>query len=117
MNDDFDIPIRELIENSKKINSKTFNITRLIILTLLLHYRDGLQFRELKTFFGNITDGKLQSNLNFLLEMKFIKSFEEKLDNRAIQIYMIEDLGKAELKKILKWVDILKAVEEMKNGK
>ena len=72
MNNGTDNRIELLIENSKRIDFKTFNITRCIILMLLSHFKDGLQFRELKSFL-KITDGNLQSNLGFLREIGFIK--------------------------------------------
>ncbi len=116
MNNDPNINLELLIENSKKINSKTFNITRCILLTLLGYYRDGLQFRELKSFL-DISDGKLQSNLDFLLEMGYIKKIKTDLDQRSIQIYMIEESGNSELHKIIEWVSILKSMEKAKNDK
>lgn len=111
MNIDSDKTIKDLIENSMKINSKAFNITRCILLGLLTFYKDGLQFRELKSLLGNISDGKLQSNLDFLLEMEYIKRIRIELDKKYIQVYMIGDPGKIEIKKILKWMEILKSVE------
>ncbi len=99
--------IESLIENSKKINSKAFNLTRCILLFLISFYKDGLQFRELKTFV-NISDGKLQSNLDFLLEMGYIKKIKVELDQKRLHIFMINELGKNNLKKIIEWIDFLK---------
>ena len=115
MNIDSDKAIKDLIENLMKINSKAFNITRCILLGLLTFYKDGLQFRELKSLLGNISDGKLQSNLDFLLEMEYIKRIKTELDKRNIQVYMIGDPGKVEIRKILNWMEILKNVEGRKN--
>ncbi|KKL93963.1 hypothetical protein LCGC14_1869410, partial [marine sediment metagenome] len=36
--------IRDVVENSKKINSKVFTLTRCILLTLMWFNKDGLQF-------------------------------------------------------------------------
>lgn len=99
--------IENVIENSKKINSRAFNLTRCILLTLISFYKDGLQFRELKAFL-DISDGKLQSNLDFLLEMGYIKKIKVDLDQKSIHIFMINDLGKNELKKIIEWNEFLK---------
>jgi DNA-binding MarR family transcriptional regulator len=114
MNDASDNIIKDLIENSRKINSKAFNLTRCILLSLIGFYKDGLQFRELKVFL-NISDGKLQSNLDFLLEMGYIRKFKVELDQKTIHIFMIDKLGINELKKIIKWVDFLKKLV-FKNG-
>ena len=84
------------------------------MLGLLTFYKSGLQFRELKSLLGNISDGKLQSNLDFLLEMEYIKRIRTELDKKNIQVYMIKDLGKIEIKKILDWMEILKEVEGSK---
>lgn len=99
--------IKDLIESSKKINSKAFNLTRCLILSLINFYKDGLQFRELKTFL-NISDGKLQSNLDFLIEISYIKKIKVDLDQKSIHIFMIDKLGKNELKKIIEWISYLK---------
>ena len=115
MNNESEKKIQYLIENSKMINSKVFNITRCILLTLLSFYKDGLQFRELKSLFSDISDGKLQSNLDFLLEMKYIKKIPIELDQRNIHIFMIDSSGQAELRKIKNWIEILQNVEDLKN--
>lgn len=102
-----DISFEILIENSKNLNSKAFNLTRCILLTLISFYKDGLQFRELKVFL-EISDGKLQSNLDFLLEMGYIKKIKVDLDQKIIHIFMIDEAGKKELTKIIEWIDLLK---------
>lgn len=107
MSADSDSSFKNLIKNSKNINSKAFNLTRCILLTLISFYKDGLQFRELKVFL-EISDGKLQSNLDFLLEMGYIKKIKVNLDQKIIHIFMIDESGKKELKKIIEWIDFLK---------
>lgn len=116
MNDETNYFMRILIENSKKINSKVFTLTRFILLVLLNFYRDGLQFRELKSLL-DISDGKLQSNLDFLLEMGYIRKIKTNLDRRNIHFYMIEDSGNSELFKTIDLISILKSKEESKNEK
>jgi len=106
--------IRDVVENSKKINSKVFTLTRCILLTLMWFNKDGLQFRELKNIL-NISDGKLKSNLDFLQDIGFIKRIPIRLDQKDMHIYMIEDSGKNELKKIIRWVENIKEVEGMYN--
>ena len=114
MNNDTDNSIELLIEKSKRIDFKTFNLTRCTILMLLSRFKDGLQFRELKSFLS-ITDGNLQSNLTFLREIGFIKRITTRIDQRSIQIYMIEDLGNFELIKIINWINLLEHLVESKN--
>ncbi|MFX1470853.1 MAG: transcriptional regulator [Promethearchaeota archaeon] len=98
---------KNLIENSKKVNSKVFTLTRCLLLTLMSFNIDGLQYRELKTLL-NISDGKLKSNLDYLEEITYIKKIEIKLDQRKMHIYMITDLGKKELRKVIEIVEIVK---------
>lgn len=116
MNNDPKNIIRYIVENSKKINSKALTLTRCMLLTLMWFNEDGLPFRELKTILG-ISDGKLKSNLDFLQEVGYIKKIPIKLDQKDMHIYMVEDSGKNELRKIIKWVEFIKEVEELKNGK
>ena len=102
--------VKELIENSKKINSKTFTLTRCILLAVMNYNKDGLQFRELTSLL-NITDGKLKSNLDFLEEVGYINKVQIQLDQRKLHIYLITKLGEKELKKIIIWIRILANIE------
>lgn len=43
--------------------------------------------------------------------MEYTKRIKIELDKKNIQVYMIGDPGKIEIKKILKWMEILKIVE------
>ncbi|MFW9970463.1 MAG: transcriptional regulator [Candidatus Odinarchaeota archaeon] len=106
--------IKKVIENSKSLNAKVFNLTRYLLLTLMDFNRDGIQFRELKALL-DISDGKLKSNLDYLEEVNYIKKVEVKLDGRKMHIYMITDLGKIELVKIIKIVEIVKNFEGIPN--
>ncbi len=110
MNNDQKNVIKKLIEDSKKINSKVFTLTRYLLLALMSFNLDGLQFRELKTLL-DISDGKLKSNLDYLEELGYIKKIEIILDQRKMHIYMITELGKIELIKIIKIVENLKDLE------
>jgi len=76
--------IKNLIENSKKINSRVFNLNRYMILALTFYIKDGLQFRELKALL-NVSDGKLQSDLDNLKEMGYIQKIKVDLDNKKLQ--------------------------------
>ncbi len=116
MNNDPKNLIRSIVESSKKINSKVLTLTRCMLLALMWFNEDGLQFRELKTIL-DISDGKLKSNLDFLLELGYIKKIPIRLDQKDMHIYMVKDSGKNELKKIIKMVELIKKVEELKNGK
>lgn len=102
--------VKNLIENSKKINSKAFTLTRCILLAIMNYNKDGLQFRELTSLL-NITDGKLKSNLDFLEEVGYIKKVQIQLDQRKLHIYLITKSGENELKKIINWIRILANVE------
>ena len=81
--------VKELIENSNKINSNAFNLDRLMILALTSFIRDGLQYRELKALL-NVSDGKLQSDLNNLREIGYIEKIKVDLDNKKVTIFMIK---------------------------
>ncbi len=103
--------MKKIIENSKKINSNVFNLIRCLILALASYIKDGIQYRELKVLL-NISDGKLQSNLNNLTEMGYINKVKVKLDKKELTIYMITDSGKKELEKIILWVNELNQIWE-----
>ena len=105
--------VKELIENSNKINSNAFNLDRLMILALTSFIRDGLQYRELKALL-NVSDGKLQSDLNNLREIGYIEKIKVDLDNKKVTIFMIKDPGKKELLKIILWINIIKEMTERK---
>jgi len=102
--------IKILIENSKKINSKAFTLTRCILLALMNFNKDGLQFRELTTLL-NISDGKLKSNLDFLGEVGYINKVQIQLDQKKLHIYLITEEGENELKNIINWMEILANLE------
>lgn len=106
--------IKDIVENSKRIRPKAFNLTRCTLLALMTFNKDGLQYRELKTLL-DISDGKLKSNLDYLQEVGYIRKIPIRLDQKDMHIYMVEDSGKKELKKIIKWVEDIKKVEELKN--
>ena len=99
--------LKDLIENSNKINSKVFNLTRFLILAVTSYIRDGIQYRELKTLL-NISDGKLKANLDALQEMGYINKIKVQVDQKSMHIYKITEPGSHELQKIIEWIDILK---------
>ena len=103
--------IKIFIEKSNKINNNAFSLTRLLILALTFYNRNGLQYRELKPLL-NISDGKLKSNLDSLLEMRYIKKIPIVLDQKKMHIYMITDTGITELKNIISFFDTIKKLEE-----
>jgi DNA-binding MarR family transcriptional regulator len=102
--------VKDIIENSKKINSKTFTLTRCILLAVMNYNKDGLQFRELTSLL-NITDGKLKSNLDFLEEVGYINKVQIQLDQKKMHIYLITRSGEKELTKIINWIRILANIE------
>ena len=106
--------IKNLIENSKKINSRVFNLNRYMILALTFYIKDGLQFRELKALL-NVSDGKLQSDLDNLKEMGYIQKIKVDLDNKKVTIYMINDSGNNEIEKIISWANIIEKMSGVRN--
>ena len=102
--------VKDLIENSKKINSKAFTLTRCILLAFMKYNKDGLQFRELTSLL-NISDGKLKSNLDYLGDVGYINKVQIQLDQKKLHIYLITELGENELKKIINWIRILAKIE------
>lgn len=106
--------IKNLIENSKKINSRVFNLNRYMILALTFYIKDGLQFRELKALL-NVSDGKLQSDLDNLKEMGYIQKIKVDLDNKKVTIYMITDSGNNEIDKIISWANVIKKMSGIRN--
>ena len=104
----------DILEVSNKINSSVFTMTRCLLLAFNIYFRDGLQYRELKTAL-NISDGKLASNLNFLVKMGYINKEDIKFDNKKLHMYTITNKGKEELKKILNWMDLIKKLLEEVN--
>jgi len=115
MNFNQDELIKKIFEKKNQINSDMFTLTRCILLALNSYFIDGLQFRELKTAL-KISDGNLASNLNYLIKMGYINKNEMEFDNKKLHYYTITDNGKEELKKILKWVELIKKLlEEVDN--
>lgn len=104
----------EIVELGNTINSKAFNLTRCMLLAIISYFKDGIQFRELKSAL-NLSDGKLFSNLHFLIEMNMIKSKKTRLDNKEIEYYMIADRGENELEKIVKWNYLIGKLLGIKN--
>jgi DNA-binding MarR family transcriptional regulator len=98
-----EIDLNDLILKSKELNSRVFKLLRIIILMLTHYIKDGVQYREFKSFL-DVSDGKLHSNLNILKEMGYIKEQEITLDQKSLHIYLITELGKKELQKIIAWI-------------
>ena len=96
------LAIESILEGYKKINSDIFTLTRILLLIFISYFKDGLQFRELKNAL-NISDGKLISNINKLSRMGYIKKEKITLDNKKLDIYLIYEKGRKELKKIKKF--------------
>jgi DNA-binding MarR family transcriptional regulator len=106
--------LKDLIDISNKVNSKVFNHSRFLILSIISYIRDGVQFRVLKNLL-NISDGKLQADLENLNEMGYVEKIKVDLDNKKVTIYMITDSGKNEIKKIISWTEIIKKMKDTKD--
>lgn len=106
--------LKRIIEYSNKVNSKVFSLTRFLILAIISYIRDGVQFRVLKNLL-NISDGKLQADLENLNEMGYIEKLKVDLDNKKVTIYMITNSGRNEIKKIISWIEIIKKMKDTKD--
>lgn len=102
--------LKNLIEDSKTINSAVFKLSRFLILALTAYIKDGLQFRELKALL-NVSDGKLQSDLNKLREMGYLEKFKVEMDTKHVTIYMITETGQKELTKMVQLTELIKRGE------
>jgi DNA-binding MarR family transcriptional regulator len=100
-----------LLDITSKVNSRAASLTRCLILALLEYSFDGIQFRELKAAL-DMSDGKLASNLNQLIEMGYVQKREVKLDQRHLTAYFITEEGKEELKRIEQWMKSFQTVIE-----
>jgi len=98
-----------LLEKSERVNDSTVSLTRSLILTLLAYFMDGIQYRELKAAL-KISDGKLISNLNKLVELQYIKKFEEKINHKKINVYTLTENGRNELKRMIEWMKMIDKV-------
>jgi DNA-binding MarR family transcriptional regulator len=107
-----DDEIQQFMETSKKINSRTLSSTRLIILTLLTYFQDGLQFRELKLALG-ISDGKLFANLALLQKMGYIRKFTVEFDHKTIDVFAITGDGKKEVLLMTSWANMAEKIVRM----
>ena len=100
-------PIEDLINKGKTLNIKVFNLNRYILLSLISHIRDGVQFRELKAAL-DLSDGNLYSNIHFLIRMGMISAKKTQFDNKEIEFYTITKKGIEEIEKFLDWVESIK---------
>ena len=116
MNEVISDNIHNFLEFSNKLNSKTVSLTRFQILTLLSYFKDGIQYRELKTALG-ISDGKLISNLKSLKAMGYIHNFEVEIDHRKLDVYALTEKGQEEIEKVTAWTQLLKDVIQSIGGK
>ncbi|MGQ4834282.1 MAG: transcriptional regulator [Candidatus Asgardarchaeia archaeon] len=98
--------VLRLLMQSKKVNSEVITQTRLMILALLMHFIDGVQYRELKSAL-DVSDGKLISNLRKLEKFRYIKKEEIVVGKKKLDVYSITDDGISELKRVVKWLRYL----------
>ncbi len=95
--------IEALFHASEKMNGSAMSLLRCLILTMLHYYKDGLQYRELKTVF-QISDGKLIHNLTQLVEYNYIKKEKIRFDNKQLAIYSLTSEGQKEIEKMSEWM-------------
>jgi DNA-binding MarR family transcriptional regulator len=103
--------IQTLFHASEKMNESAMSLLRCLILTILDYYKDGLQYRELKTVF-QISDGKLAHNLTQLLEFNYIEKEKISFDNKQLALYTLTSEGQKEIIKMSEW---MRAVLEIIN--
>jgi len=101
--------IQTFLQASNRINSRTVSLTRFQILMLLAFFKDGLQYRELKVAL-KISDGKLISNLNLLVGLKYISKFKAQIDNKELDVYVLTNNGEKELEKMTAWMGFIQKV-------
>ena len=114
-NMDVDNIIQEILIESEKLNSGVFTITRCIILAFTSYFRDGIQFREFKSVL-KISDGKLASNLNKLVDLGYLNMEVVLIDKKNINVYTITTMGIKEIEKIESFIDLLKILVEGMNN-
>ncbi len=112
---DVDNLIQKILVDSEKLNSGVFTITRCIILAFSSYFRDGIQFREFKSVL-NISDGKLASNLNKLVDLGYLNMEVVLIDKKNINVYTITPMGIEEIEKIETFIDLLKLLVEGMNN-
>jgi DNA-binding MarR family transcriptional regulator len=95
--------LEQFIKLNKTINSKIITLGRLDLLILIFYSIEGIQYRELKAAL-NLSDGKIKSDLDVLLNLGYIEKNEVELDNRSLTIFLITESGKNEIEKIKKWM-------------
>ena len=99
--------MNRIFESSQQIDENIFSLTKIILLFLNIYYRDGLQYRELKTMV-KISDGKLISNLNKLTELELLEKEMVKIDKKELNFYRITVKGKQQVNLFLEWIDVMK---------
>ena len=107
--------IRLLLEQTNNINGKVISLTRILILSLLNYFKDGLQYRQLKTAL-RISDGKLHANLERMIEMGYIEKSLVEIDNKELTTFFITPRGRNELSKIVEWMNIIIEIEKESLG-
>ncbi len=106
--------LEEIVNGTKRINSKACTLNRSLLLALCSYFIDGIEYRELKAAL-NISDGKLSSNLRALIRVNYLKEEETVLDKKRIKYYLITEKGKKELEKIIEWISLIKGLLEEEN--
>jgi DNA-binding MarR family transcriptional regulator len=96
--------VQALFHASEKMNGGAMSLLKCLILTMLFYYKDGLQFRELKTAF-QISDGKLVHNLNQLAEFRYIEKSKISFDNKQLTIFSLTSEGQKEVEKMGEWME------------
>ncbi|MCW4048524.1 MAG: transcriptional regulator [Candidatus Bathyarchaeota archaeon] len=96
--------IHVLFDASEKMNGSAMSLLRCLILVMLFYYRDGLQYRELKSAF-QISDGKLVSNLKQLKKFGYLEKNAIQFDNKKMTLYTLTPEGQIEVKKMGEWME------------
>ncbi|MFA5050366.1 MAG: transcriptional regulator [Candidatus Micrarchaeia archaeon] len=97
--------IIEMVDKSKKVNSKIVSLHRMLILFSLEELIEGSTYRDLKAGL-EMDDGILFSNLAVLEDMCYVKKEEKtNLDGKNLTVFNITEDGKNEVKKLRSWLE------------
>jgi len=78
---------------------------RISVLAMLDYYgEDGVAYQDIKDAL-KLEDGSLGPNLIWLKEHGYVKSNEEKIEDKTIVVYYITDSGKQARNSVKQWLD------------
>lgn len=97
--------IHKLLDISKISNYENLDFIKCFLLAILAYSKDGIQYKELEAAL-DIPSKKLKSNLDKLVENKYVKKLKSQLDSEKLDIYLLADKGIEEINKIKEWMNL-----------